>query len=134
MVVSVQRVAEKKVRRLVSDSVARRSRLPIGVNVGSVRRVWYLGGLEMGQFAHLRAICEGVVAVLVLVVLRKKKRQQGLKSSFLRQCRLRRGISYRILGLSAKGYLLLTKATIQSPRDLPGEWWRSRAWAQVSSP
>ena len=49
---SVQRVLEKKVRRLVSDSLARRSRLPIGVNVGSWRRVWYLGGLGIGQFAY----------------------------------------------------------------------------------
>lgn len=72
MVVSVQRVLEKKVRRLVSDSVARRSRLPIGVNVGSWRRVWYLGVLGIGQFAHLHAICEGAVAVPVLITLRKK--------------------------------------------------------------
>ena len=57
MVVAVQRVLEKKVRRLVSVASARRSRLPIAVNVGSSRRVWYLGVLGISQFVCLFVIC-----------------------------------------------------------------------------
>ena len=77
MVVSVQRVAEKKVRRFVSVSSTRRSRLPIGVNVGSLRRVWYLDCFEISGFTQLNLTYEGMEAVAVLMVLREDRKSGG---------------------------------------------------------
>ena len=82
MVLSVQRVAEKKVRRFVSVSSARRSRLPIGVNVGSLRRVWYLGVFEVSGFRDLPLSHEATEAVLVLIARRKKGDIEGFNASF----------------------------------------------------
>ena len=110
MVVSVQRVLEKKVRRLVSDPLVRRSRLHIGVNVGSWRRVWYLGILGIGQFAHLHAICEGAVAVLVPITLRKKgDGREWMPRSF---GHLGSDVDYPSGNADARKGFWLTKATI----------------------
>ena len=82
---SVQRVAEKKVRRFVSVSSARRSRFPMAVNVGSLRRVWYLDVFEISEFRDLHLAYEGTeAAVPVLVVLREGRDSRGLNALIFR--------------------------------------------------
>ena len=77
--VSVQRVLEKKVRRLVSDWSARRSRFPIGVNVGSLRRAWYLG--VFGDQSVCLSTCDLWRHRKCADSLAKERRRQGLNAS-----------------------------------------------------